>query len=132
MQIKIFKNLKQYTLTSTLKKSDIELVKKYRPDALKKKDADGNDICAMSYVEGKPCMSANGITFGSADVDTGCAMIVGTLPEKLPAGTTYGDYVADQVGSVLAFVNDMEANIPAVVGEITTQRATLIGSITEA
>ena len=46
MQIKIFKNLKQYTLTSSIKKDDLDLVKKYRPAALKKKDADGNDIFA--------------------------------------------------------------------------------------
>ena len=41
MQIKIFNDLKQYTLTSTLTKADIDLVKKYRPSALKKQDAEG-------------------------------------------------------------------------------------------
>lgn len=132
MQIKIFKNLKQYTLTSTLKVADIELVKKHRPGALKKKDAEGNDIFAVSYVENKPCVAANGVAFGAKDVDTGCAMIIGTLPETLPNGTTNGDYIADKVGSALAYINEFEASIPAVAEEIRAQRSALIGSITEA
>ena len=132
MQIKIFKNLKQYTLTSSIKKDDIELAKKYRPGALKKKDTEGNDIFAISYVEGKSCVAPNGITFGAADVDTGCAMIIGTIPEALPANTTAGDYIADKVGSVLEFVNEFEATIPGVVNAIKTERAALIDSITEA
>ena len=131
MQIKIFKNLKQYTLTSTLKKEDIELVKKYRPGVLKKKDNDGNDIFAMSYIEGKPCVAANGITFGAADVDSGCAMIIGNLPETLPENTTAGDYIADKVGSALEFVNEFEATISEVAAAIKYERAELIGSITE-
>lgn len=131
MQIKIFKNLKQYTLTSSIKKDDIELAKKYRPGALKKKDAEGNDIFAISYVEGKSCISNNGITFGAADVDTGCAMIVGSIPDDLLVGTTAGDYIADKVGSTLAFINTFEATIPEVVNTIKTERAELIDSITE-
>lgn len=131
MQIKIFKNLKQYTLTSAIKTSDLELVKKYRPGALKKKDADGNDVFGMSYVEGKPCVAANGITFGSTDVDTGCAMIVGTLPESLPANTTAGDYIADKVGAALAHVNELEAIIPEIASDIMAERTALIGSIAE-
>ena len=132
MQIKIFKNLKHYTLTSSIKKDDIELVKKYRPGALKKKDADGNDVFAMSYVEGKPCVSAKGVTFGAADVDSGCAMIVGTVPATLPANTTVGDYIADEVGCALEFINEFEATIPEIAADIRAERATLIGSITEA
>ena len=132
MQIKIFRNLNTFTLTSSIKKDDIELVKKYRPAALKKKDADGNDIFAMSYVEGKPCIAASGITFGSADVETGHAMIVGCIPESLPANTTASDYVADKVGGVLAFVKELETSIPEVVNAIKAERAALIGSITQA
>lgn len=130
MQIKIFANLKQYTLTSSLTKADIELVKKYRPTALKIKDNDCNDIFAMSYVEGKSCVAANGVTFGAADVNNGRAMIIGTLPETLPADTTAGDYIADKIGSALPFINELEAVIPEVVDQIKTERAELIGSIT--
>ena len=131
MQIKIFKNLKQYTLTSKLTTADIELVKKYRPSELKRQDADGNDVFAMSYVDGKSSVSACGITFGAADVDSGKAMIIGTLPDTLPANTTAGEYIADKVGSALAFVNELEETIPMVVEAINTERADLIGSMTE-
>ncbi len=131
MQIKIFKNLKQYTLTSSLKKDDIELVKKYRPNELKIKDSDGNDVFAMSYNEGKSCVSANGITFGATDVDTGCAMIVGALPETLPANTTAGDYIADAVGSALEYVTYFEERLPFAASEIKAEREALIGSIAE-
>lgn len=132
MQIKIFKNLKHFTLTSSLKKSDIELLKKYRPSALKKRDDDGNDVFAISYVEGRPCLAANGVTFGSADVDEGCAMIVGTIPETLPEGTTARDYVADVTGSVISFIKEFETSIPEAVNAIKAEREALIGSITEA
>ena len=131
MVIKIFRDLKQYTLTSSIKKSDIDLVKKHRPNALKKKDADGNDIFAVSYVEGKPCVAANGVTFGATSAEGGFAMITGTLPETLPANTTAADFVADKVGSALTLINEFEASIPDVVNAIKTERAELIGGIVE-
>lgn len=132
MQIKIFKDLHKYTLTSTITKAQIDLVKKYRPDALKKKDNDGNDLFAMSYVEGKPSVFANGITFGSASADGGFAMITGDLPTTLPEGTTYGDFVADKVGAALSYVNVMEIEIPAVAAEISSERFELINGMVEA
>lgn len=132
MQIKIYRDLRKYTLTSTLTKEDIETVKKYRPGALKKKDADGNDIFAVSYVEGKPCVSANGITFGAKSTEGGFAMIEGDLPATLPAGQTYGDYVADKVGAALSGINEFETSLPLVVAEINNERADLIGGIVEA
>lgn len=132
MQIKIFKDLQKYTLTSTITKSDIDLVKKYRPTALKKQDADGNDVFAISYVEGKPCVSANGVTFGSASTNGGFAMVTGDLPTNLPTGTTYGEYIADKVGVALAHINSFEESIPGVVNEITTERNELISGIVEA
>lgn len=130
MTIKIFRDLKQYTLVSSIKKEDIDLVKKYRPAALKKKDADGNDIFAVSYVEGRPCVAANGITFGSTSVEGGFAMIAGSLPETLPANTTEGDYVADKVGGAITLINEFEKSIPEVVTAIKNERAQLIGGIT--
>lgn len=130
MTIKIFRDLKQFTLTSSLKAEDIALVKKHRPGALKKKDADGNDIFAISYLEGKPCVAPNGITFSTTSAEGGHAMITGAIPEILPANTTASDYVADKVGSIIAYVKELEESIPAVVTAIKTERAQLIGGIT--
>lgn len=131
MQIKIFKDLHKFTLTSTIKKADIELVKRYRPAALKKQDDDGNDIFAMSYVEGKPSVFANGITFGSSSANGGFAMITGDLPATLPDDTTYGDYVADKVGAALSYINVLEVEIPVVADAIKVERADLLRYIVE-
>ena len=128
MQIKIFKDLKKYTLTSTITKETMELVKKYKPVYLKEKDSDGNDIFAVSYVEGRPCISQKGITFGATN-SNGYVMIVEDLPETLPEGVTYSDYVADKVGAVNSFVAFFESNLPEVAASIKEERAALMDGI---
>ena len=131
MKITLHRDVEKYVLTSTLRKEDIETVKKYRPDALKIKDSEGNDVFGMSYVAGKPCVSKNGITFGSTNAD-GFVIVVGDIPANLPAGTSAGEYVADVVGAALTNINALEESIPAVVAEVKAERDELIGSITEA
>ena len=132
MKITLHNDVLKYVLTSTLKKEDLDLVKKYRPDALKIKDGDGNDIFGMSYVAGKPCVSKNGITFGAANSD-GFAIVVGDIPEKLPSeNANAGEYVADIVGAALTHINALEKSIPEVVTAIKQERTALIGSITNA
>lgn len=132
MTITIHRDVNKYVLTSTIKKADLELAKKYRPDALKVKDSDGNDIFGMSFVAGKPCISKNGVTFGAANAD-GFAIVTGDIPEKLPEGTpNAGEYVADIVGAALTHINALEAQLPDVVATIKNERAALIGSIANA
>ena len=131
MRIQIHRDVKKYTLTSSLTKNDLDLVKKYRPAALKRQDEDGNDIFAMSFCEDRPCVAANGITFGSVSAEGGYAMIVGDLPEKLREGETYGEFIADKVGAALPFINEFELSIPGVATEIRAERAALIDGIVE-
>jgi hypothetical protein len=132
MTIKIFKDLKHFTLTSILTKENVDLVKKYRPAALKIKDADGNDIFGVSYVEGKHCASANGITFGSESSDSGALMVIGDIPAVLPDGCkTPTDYVADIVGAALEHITALEETIPEVAAEIKAKRAEVIEGIVE-
>lgn len=131
MKITLHSDVNKYVLTSTLKKEDIDLVKKYRPEALKIKDSEGNDVFAMSYSEGKSGVSKFGITFGGTG-KTGYAIVVGNLPATLPAGVSAKDYVADEVGSALAYINKLEASLPEVVAAIKSERNTLVESITEA
>lgn len=132
MKITLHNDVAKYVLTSTLKKADIELVKKYRPGALKIKDSDGNEIFGMSYVAGKSCISKNGVTFGGVNAD-GFAIVTGDIPEKFPEGTpNAGEYVADLVGAAITYVNTLEADLPAVVTAIKNERAALIGGITNA
>ena len=132
MKITIHRDVAKYVLTSTIKKADLELVKKYRPDALKIKDKDGNDIFGMSFVAGKSCVAKNGITFGGVNAD-GFAIVTGDVPEKLPEGTpSAAEYVADVVGAALAHVNALEKQIPEIVTAIKEERAALIGGIANA
>lgn len=133
MKVTLFKDVARYALTSTLTKENIDLVKKYRPDALKVKDADGNDVFGISYVEGKNCIAKNGITFGATSHDGGFAMVVGDLPETLPAGTpNVNEYVADIVGSALGYLESLENTLPSIAEGIACDRAALIDSIVEA
>lgn len=125
MQIKVFMNLKKYTLTSSIKAEDIELVKKYRPKALKKQDSDGNDVFAISYVKGKSSVFANGITFGGEDYDTGHAIVVGDLPDE--ADIT--DYVLDKVSAALPYIEEFERELPVVVTEIRNERERVANSV---
>ena len=129
MKIKVFEDLKQYTLISTLTLEDIQTLKKYQPDALKIKNADGDDVFGISYVEGKHSVSAIGITFGAASVKGNFAMVVGTIP----AGTEkVEEYIADQVGAALVHINTLEESIPEALKTIKAARAELISGIEKA
>lgn len=131
MTIKIFKDLKQFTLTSTLTKEDFNLVQKYRPDALKIKNEDGDDVFALSYSEGRSCVSPFGVTFGATSADDKKLMIVGCLP-AVNGDESYGDKIADIVGAALPHVETLEKALPDVVAQIKAQRKALIDSITTA
>lgn len=128
MTITLNMDAKKYILASSLKKEDIELVKKYRPSALKIQDKDGNDVFAMSYCEGRPYIGKNGITFGSASHEGEYALVVGDLP----AGEKVEEQIADMVGAALTHINALEKSIPDAVDAIKTERAALIGSIKKA
>ena len=128
MTITLNMDAKKFILASTLKKEDIELVKKYRPSELKIQDKDGNDIFAMSYCEGHPYIGKNGITFGAESHEGKYAIVVGDLP----AGDNVEDKVADMVGVALSYINTLEKALPAVVTGIKEERAALIGSIKKA
>ena len=58
-----------YALTSAIKVSDIDLLKKYNPDALNVKDKDGKVVFGVSYSEGKPNVAGFGVTFGGKTRD---------------------------------------------------------------
>lgn len=132
MKITLHRDVAKYVLTSTLKKEDLELVKKHRPDALKIKDSDGNDVFGMSYVAGKSCISKNGVTFGAVNAE-GYVIVTGDIPEKLPEGTpNAGEYVADLVGAAMTHIKTLEEKLPTVATAIKTERAALIGGITNA
>lgn len=129
MKIKILNDVKKYVITSTIKKEQLELVKKYRPDALVLKDADGNDVFGMSYVEGRPCVSKNGVTFGSVN-DAGYLLVTGDIPADLPKGVADNkNYVADIIGAAQANIKALEASLPEVIEQIGAARSEIISGI---
>ena len=131
MNITLHRDVEKFVLTSTLKTEDIELVKKYRPDALKIKNSDGDEVFGLAYVEGKPSVAQFGITFGATNAD-GFAIVTGDIPATELKNGKGGDYVADVVGAALPHINAMEAQLPEVVASIKSERAALIGSIKNA
>lgn len=129
MKIKILNDVKKYVITSTIKKEQLELVKKYRPDALVLKDAEGNDVFGMSYVEGRPCVSKNGVTFGSVN-DAGYLLVTGDIPADLPKGVADNkNYVADIVGAAQANIKALETSLPEVIEQIGAARSEIINGI---
>jgi len=128
MQIKIFKDLREYTLTSTIKAEDIIFAKKYCPKALKIQDDEGNDIFAMSYNENHNSVSAVGVTFGGKTADDGYAIVCGKLPGDVKLEDA-GEYVADMVGAALENINTIEKTLPAVLTDVKAQRKALIDGI---
>ena len=131
MKVTLLKDVQKYVITSTIKKEQIELVKKYRPNALKVKDAENkNDIFAMSYLEGKSCVGANSITFGSAN-DAGNLIATGDIPNGLNK-TEAKEWLADKVGAVQAHVKTIEDKFDTLVEEIEASRKTIVDSIVEA
>ena len=128
MKITVFQDVKKYALTSTLTVEQIQLVEKYRPDALTIKDSEGNPVFAMNYKEGKPSVSKFGITFGSASTEGKLAQVTGDL-DKVPADQKAGEYIADLVGAALEHINHLEATLPSVAAEIASARSALIAGI---
>ncbi len=119
-----------YALTSSLKVKEIELCKKYNPDALKIKDADGNDKFGISYNEGKPNVSANGVTFGGTSRDeNGYATITGTIPSTAKTAEAAKEYVAETFGAVVANLKALEESVPKAAEKIATDRKALVDGI---
>lgn len=129
MKIQVFKDLREYTLTSDLTAEDILFAKKHCPKALKIQDAEGNDKFSVSYNEGHSSVAAFGITFGAKTADGGKAMISGKLDPKVELKDA-GDHVADMIGAALPYITELEKSIPTAIAEVKAQRKALIDGIT--
>lgn len=122
-----------YALTSDIKVKDIELLKKYNPDALQIKDEEGNTKFAVSYSEGKPSVAAFGVTFGGKTRDeNGYATITGTIPSDLKTTEAAKDFVAEKFGGVVAYLREIERTITSAADKVMTTRKELADSITVA
>ena len=117
-------------LTSTLKVEDIELLKKYKPDALKLTDEDGNQVLAVAYAANRGGLSKTGIVFGGASIDGGYATLTTVLEKE---GTfdveTVKEKIADMLGDIPSKLQQIEDAAPVAIADLAAKRATLIDSI---
>lgn len=106
---------KAIVFTSDIELEDLERVAKYRPDALQLKDGD-RTIFSVA-VKNKGVVSNAGIFFDGADeAGYACATLVSDeVPTK--------EFVVDTYGTAVARMNQLEAELPAVVDEIAAQDA---------
>ena len=128
MKTRVFKDVKQYAITSTLKKEDIELLKKYNPSALRETDENGNDVFAISYCENRPCIGVKSVTFGGVNGE-GYLTITGPIPEEKMAKA--GEYIADLIGGVVPKIEQFERTVPEAAAAVKATRETIIGNIEE-
>ena len=128
MKVRVYKSLKQYAVVSSITAEQFAKVKKYKPAALRIKDEEGNDLFAIAYSEGRPCIAKCGVTFGSTD-ENGNLQIVGVIT---PAeGQSDKDFVADIVAPVYEYLAEIEKQILEAVTDIQTAHTELVASISE-
>lgn len=123
-----------YAITSEIKVSDIQLLSKHNPEALKLKDEENKkDVFAIGYSEGNSNVSKFGITFGGKTRDdNGYATITGILPTSLKSTEAAKEYLADMFGGVIAFLNKLEKSVPEAVKKVTDERKKLMDGISVA
>lgn len=121
-----------YALTSTIKVVDIDLLKKYNPDALTVKDKESKQpVFGVSYSEGRPNVASFGATFGGKTRDeNGYATITGAIPAEFNSEDAAKNFVAEKFGSVVDYLEQLEKSIPDEAGKIKEERKQLLNSIT--
>ena len=119
-------------ITSNLLLEDIKSVAKYRPEKLQLKGgADGKEVVFVIGVASNARGSINsvGAEFGNIPQDdTGYATITINRPRVDGMGTK--EAVAERIGTAILDINKMEAILPAVIEEITNEKAAIMENIT--
>lgn len=128
MQVKIMANT--YALTSAIKVEDIELLKDRQPSALKITDEEGNEVFAVSYAEGKSCVTNFGITFGAKARDnSGAAVLTGIIPATAKTNDEAKAYVEQTLHQAIAYLTLLEERIPAAAHKVKAEKEALMNSI---
>ena len=129
MQINVATTYGQFSLASSVKKADMDLLAKYRKDALTVKDEEGNEKFRIAFKDGgASSITGFGIQFNKVSAD-GCVVATATIPEG--DGDVAGK-VADFVGTAVSYLKLLEASVPTAAAEVAAERSGLIGAITVA
>ncbi len=117
-------------VTSEMALEDLKTIKKYRPDALILKGGeDGKEpVFAISIGEGR--INTYGASFCEATRDDAkkATLTMVTIYD----GEDIEGYVSDSIGAALMNLNKLEETLPAVLDEITAEKAIIKSNITVA
>lgn len=115
-------------VTSAMKMEDLELIKKYRPEALTLKGGeDGKQpIFAVGVTNGTGSMNVYGASFNGTALD-GSGKAVLTM--HLPKVADVKEWIADNLGAGFENLEKLEKTLPAVVTAITEARNNLMEKI---
>lgn len=117
-------------VTSSLKRSDIELVKKFRKNALTLFEGEGKDkepvFCIDLTENSAGYINKNGVTFGPTTSADGNATV--TLVTD-PDIEDVAEFFADKYGSAMLQLQKLEETIPAQLEEIHNEAETVKGMI---
>ena len=120
-------------ITSALKKSELETVKKYRPKALKLMGGENNKeelFCIDVGSSGSGSISAYGACYCSETYDAEKKACI-----TIPLDGVQGDikeYVADKYGEAVTYLTQLEATLPDVLTAIAEQKRGIMDNITVA
>jgi len=119
-------------VTSTLKLEELATIKKYRPKALILMGGENNkeEIFRIDVgTSGCGEMNQYGAYFCNVTPDDkGLACI--TMCNNGVAGDKIKEHVAEALGVAVIYLNKLEEALPAVLEEIKTEKAAVMGAIT--
>lgn len=119
-------------ITSALKLEDIKTIAKYRPKELVLKGGeDGKEpIFAVGVTNGPGNINEVGASFGRESHDDEKLAVITMVTDGVTGDVK--EWVADRIGGAIMNLNALEQKLPAVLEEISGQKAAVMDSITVA
>lgn len=119
-------------ITSALKLEDIKTIAKYRPKELVLKGGeDGKEpIFAVGVTNGPGNINEVGASFGRESHDDEKLAVITMVTDGVTGDVK--EWVADRIGGAIMNLNALEEKLPAVLEEISGQKAAVMDSITVA
>lgn len=117
-------------VTSTMKLSDLETIKKYRPEALTLYEGEGKEkepVFAIGISSGNGNIGTYGAEFNRANAEGFAQLTMGVCvtPEE-----DVKDFVTEEIGRPLLKLNKLEETLASVVSEINAETAAIEQNIT--
>jgi len=117
-------------ITSAVRLADIQLIEKYRPEALILKGGeDGKEQLFRISTGDVGCINKYGATFSGATRDDDKFATL-TMPAIIEGDEKLAEAVADAIGGPLMMLNQLEAQLPEVVEAIADEKAAIMAAIT--